>query len=328
MAYDWTGKTSYLAPLEDEGPAMASFVTANVLDRLDKRAVWKDALLAQPRARHAAWQLTGDKSFLESLYAEQIEANALRQYINTDGQLWSDRVNVYAEDLQRARLGGIALLRNGIYPGHAVSWRFEAPATAKSVALLIPDATRTRFTVIGYNLDPVPVKAIVTGWQVDPGEWEVTEGVDANGDDEVDGPGKTRVVAFERSADLPVTFAPKTTTILSFKLVKPGTPYWTRPDLGVDAVDVKAAGGSITVTVHNVGSVSSPAATVGIVSAAGKVVATARVPAIEAPLDLRPKTATVTLTAPAGTPLKGARVVIDPHGALQEITKKNNGVVL
>ena len=328
MAYDWTGKTSYLAPLEDEGPAMASFVTANVLDRLDKRAVWKEALVAQPRARHAAWQLTGDKTFLESLYAEQIEANALRQYINTDGQLWSDRVNVHAEDLQRARLGGIALLRNGIYPGHAVSWRFEAPATAKSVALLIPDATRTRFTVIGYNLDAVPVKAIVTGWQVDPGEWEVTEGVDANGDDKMDGPGKARVVAFERSADLPVTFAPKTTTVLSFRLVKAGTPYWERPDLGLDAGDVKAGSSSISVTVHNVGSVASPSATVGLVTAGGKVVAAAQVPAIEAPLDLRPKTATVTVTVPAGTPLKGARVVIDPEGALKEITKKNNAVVM
>ena len=326
MAYDWTGNKAYLAPLEDEGPAMASFATANVLDLLGKRAQFRDALVKQPRARHAAWQLTGDKALLESRYADQIEANALRQYINTDGHLWSDRVQVFAEDLQRARMGGVALLRNMIYPGHVVSWRFEAPAKATSVALLVPDATRTQFTVLGYNLTAAAVKATMSGGQIDPGEWEVTEGIDANGDDKMDGPGKTRVVTFERSADLPVTFAPRTTTVLSLKLVKPGVPYWTRPDLGLDARDVKPSAGAITVTVHNVGSVTSPASSVALVGADGKVVASAAVPAIEAPLDLRPKTATVSIAVPAGTTTKGGRVVIDPQNALQEITKKNNGV--
>ena len=191
MAYDWTGKAAYLAPLEDEGAGMATLVNANVLDRLGRRDAWKAALVpGQPRARHAAWQVTGDKTFLESLYADQIETAALREYINTDGHLWSDRVNVPTDDLQRARLGGVALVRNAIYPGHTVSWRFTAPARATSVAILIPDATRTQFTVIAYNLEKVPVRATMTAWQVEPGQWEVTEGLDANGDDKIDGPGR------------------------------------------------------------------------------------------------------------------------------------------
>jgi hypothetical protein len=40
--------------------------------------------------------------------------------------------------LQRARLGGIALVRNHEFPGHAVSWKFAAPANDQSVAILIP----------------------------------------------------------------------------------------------------------------------------------------------------------------------------------------------
>jgi hypothetical protein len=306
---------------------MATLVTANVLDRLGKRDAWRSALVpGPPRARHAAWQLTGDKTYLESLYAEQIEAAALREYINTEGHLWSDRVNVPADDLQRARLGGVALVRNAIYPGHTVSWKFAAPAKAASVAILIPDATPKQFTVIAYNLENAPVKATMTTWQVEPGQWEITEGSDAGGDDKMDGPGKTRVVELERSSDLDVSFAPRTTTILSLKLVKPGTPYWTRPDLGIDAGDVKRTGAIIEVTVHNVGAVPSPAASVGLIDANGKVLATAAVPAIEAPLDLRPKTAKVTLGVPAGTPARGVSVVIDPQRALEEITRRNNVV--
>jgi hypothetical protein len=329
MAYDWTGKTSYLAPLEDEGAGIINWLTVNALERLGKRDAWRATLVpGQPQTRHAAWQLTGDKAYLEALYADQIEAARLREFINTEGHLWSDRVNVPAADLQRARLGGIALMRNAIYPGHTVSWSFEAPARATSVAILVPDATRTQFTVIGYNLEARPVAATMTGWHVDPGHWEVTEGIDTNGDDRIDAEAATRTVELERSSDVKVTFAPRTTTILKLKLVKPGMPYWTRPDLGIDTGDVKLSAGAIDVTVHNVGSVASPESSVGLLAPDGKVIATAAVPAIDAPLDLRPKTATVALPVPVGAATKGARVVIDPQNGLREITKKNNSVTL
>jgi hypothetical protein len=301
----------------------------NALERLGKRDAWRATLVpGQPQTRHAAWQLTGDKAYLEALYADQIEAARLREFINTEGHLWSDRVNVPAADLQRARLGGIALMRNAIYPGHTVSWSFEAPARATSVAILVPDATRTQFTVIGYNLEARPVAATMTGWHVDPGHWEVTEGIDTNGDDRIDAEAATRTVELERSSDVKVTFAPRTTTILKLKLVKPGMPYWTRPDLGIDTGDVKLSAGAIDVTVHNVGSVASPESSVGLLAPDGKVIATAAVPAIDAPLDLRPKTATVALPVPVGAATKGARVVIDPQNGLREITKKNNSVTL
>jgi hypothetical protein len=111
--------------------------------------------------------------------------------------------------------------------------------------------------------------------------------------------------------------------------VKPGAPYWSRPDLGIDRRDLPPTAGPLAVTVHNVGSVRSPATTVALVTADGSIVMTAPVPAIDAPLDLQPKTAKVRLgVVPAGTPVKGARVVIDPKGELQEITKRNNAVEL
>jgi len=121
------------------------------------------------------WQLSGDKTKLERLYAAQIEEASLLEFINTEGSLWIDRVGTPTAELQRARLGGVALVRGALYPGHTVSWKFTAPAKADDVAILLPDATRTSFKVIAYNLSTAPVGAELTGWNVDPGMWEITQ---------------------------------------------------------------------------------------------------------------------------------------------------------
>ena len=78
--------------------------------------------------------------------------------------------------------------------------------------------------------------------------------------------------------------------------------------------------------VHSLGSVDAPAAAVALVDAAGKRLASAEVPALKAPLDLHPKTATVEMTLPAGA--HGAAVVIDPDTRMREITRMNNKVGL
>ncbi|HVS50991.1 MAG TPA: LamG-like jellyroll fold domain-containing protein [Opitutaceae bacterium] len=345
--WKWTDDKKYLTPILDGGPASALTVNANTLDLLGLRAT-----LAQPAAtaeaapdapargargrgrgfgannEHTQWQLTGDKSRLEALYAAQIETCALLHYINTDGSLWIDRVSVPYTELQRARLGGVALARNSLYPGHTVSWSFAAPASDQSVALLIPDATTTSFKVIAYNLETTPVRATMTGWNIDPGQWEITQGIDANNDDVADQPGAARTEKFERSRSLDFTFAPRATTILTFKLKTPGTPYWSRPDLGLDANDVALRGNALHVRVHSLGSVAAPASSLALRNAAGKVVATAAVPALDAPNDLLPKTAEVTLPLPAGFSSTGATVELDPDHQLEEITTRNNVVKL
>ena len=49
---------------------------------------------------------------------------------------------------------------------------------------------------------------------------------------------------------------------------------------------------------------------------------------LKALLDLYPKTATVSLTLPAGIDRKGGSVIIEPGGSLPEITQLNNRVQL
>ncbi len=332
-AYRWTGDKKYLQALTDEGPTLQT-VNSDAIDMLNLRdTVGKQAATG---GGHLAWQMTGDTQYLEQTYRAQLEAEAAREYINTEGSLWIDRVadggGFNTGDLQRARLGGIALQRDRVYPGNIISWQFDAPATGESVAILVPEATPGHFKVIAYNLDSTPVKAHMTGAEIDPGQWEVVQGTQPTTQNTATaGPIQnpiTSTVDFERSKTLDFTFAPHTTTVLELTLKTKGVPYWSRPDLGMDPEDVKVEGKTIKVTIHSIGSVDAPASKVVLRDHAGKVLATVKAPALKAPLDLQPKTTTVTLTLPANADFHGGTVTIEVPTPTPEITQRNNRVTV
>ncbi|MDP2984130.1 MAG: LamG-like jellyroll fold domain-containing protein [Candidatus Latescibacter sp.] len=334
-AYRWTGDEKYLLPINDAGPGIMGTLNANVLDLLGKRDTWGKQIAARtdPHSggdinRHVAWQMSGNKQYLEELYGDQIANSTQRMYLNTDGQWWIDRVTVTSTELQRARLGGVAEWRGAFYPGHVVSWKFKEPANGESVAILIPKAKTDEFTVLVYNLKREPVSAAMTGWDVAPGTWEVTVGRDTNGDDVAETSVDKRTVKFERTGTLDFTFDPGATTVINMKLVSKGTPYWERPDLGISMDDVKVSGSDLAVTVHNIGAVDTPQADIVLRDAGGASIASATVPALKAPVDLQPKTATVTFRISAGKSIEGCRLVIDPDHKLTEITLRNNEILL
>jgi Concanavalin A-like lectin/glucanases superfamily len=351
-AYRWTGDKKYLLPFMDAGPTALGHISSDGLDALKLRDTWGKQMVAaaatvDPATGVAsagaqsmsgstetfAWQVSGDTKYLDRLYSQQLEDESNREWINTEGSLWIDRVTDSAgpmfvnTELQRARFGGVALIRNHIYPGNAVSWRFEAPAKADSLGILIPEATTDHIKIIVYNLDAVPVKTQMTGWEIDPGQWEITQGIQASKDAELTGV-KKWTAEFERSKNVALMFAPHTTTVVELKLVKAGVPYWSRPELGISSDDVKVEGRTMKVTVHSLGSVDAPASKVVLRDKTGKVIASATAGALKAPLDLIPKTEDVLLSIPAGTDWKGGSVSIEMSGDLPEITQLNNRVEL
>ena len=341
-AYRRTGDPKYVKPFVDAPMESLQLVNNDALDMLSMRKTETDPLItvANSSSRsnetvwQLAWQVTGDTSYLNKVYASQIQTAHEREFINTKGSLWIDRIYFNNGELQRSRLGGVALMRNYCYPGNAVSWRFEAPANDQSVAILVPEATPDHVKIIAYNLDSVPVKARMTGWEIDPGQWTITQGTQqgiGNAPPPADAPVKdvsTRTTPFERSKDVEITFAPRTTTVIELKLTSKGTPYWSRPDLGIDPEDVKVDAQNMTVTVHSVGAIDAPASKVVLRGHDGKTIASAEVPALKAPVDLTPKTTQVTLSVPAGADLKGASVTVECGGSVPEITLMNNSVVL
>jgi len=123
-------------------------LNANTLDALDRREDWGQALVEQANARgasgyplYAAWEMTGDRSYLERLYGDEVQRASQRMFMMTEGHWWSDRVEVYSEFLQRARLGGMALRRNRRYGRclRTCAWAFADPA---GDAYLRPDLVR------------------------------------------------------------------------------------------------------------------------------------------------------------------------------------------
>jgi hypothetical protein len=332
-AYRWTGDKKYLVPLLDNGAVSVEQINSDAVDMLGLRETIGKQIAAAPAGLGAgqfAWQMTGDTQYLEQIYRTQLQAESDREYINTEGSLWIDRVadggGFNTADLQRARLGGIALVRDRVYPGNVVSWQFDAPATDESVAILIPEATPDHFKLIAYNLDPVPVTAHMTGWEIDPGKWQITQALQGASLNSSAQGATTRTVEFERSRDIDITFAPHATTVMEFKLVEKGVPYWSRPDLGIGPDDVKVEGNRMKVTVHSLGAVDAPASNVVLRDRAGKVIASANAAPLKAPLDLFPKTETVALVLPPHADWKGGSVTIESTGDIPEITQRNNRV--
>jgi len=319
-AYRWTGDRKYLQPFLDAGPRALGQLSANGLDLMGVRESWGPKLpqLAaggDAALRHFAWQATGDAKYLEDLYTDQARAARLREYINTLGSLWIDRVNVPDAEIQRARLGGIALIRNYTYAGHVVSWRFAEAGAEARVAILVRESTPDHVRITACNLDAKPVVATMTGWDIEPGTWSLRVGG-----------GAARTVPFERTTSVDVTFPPGAETSIEMRLVSRGVPYWSRPDLGLSEGDVHVSGRTVRVRVHSLGSVDAPASKVSVRDAAGRTMASASVPPLKAPIDLAPKTADVTLTLPAGASLEGASVVVEMSGTAPEITLRNNVV--
>ena len=153
-------------------------------------------------------------------------------------------------------------------------------------------------------------------------------GTDANGDDKADGPVTTQQVPLERSASVSVTFAPRQTTVLDFELAQPTLAVEKRADLGIGVDDVRLNGRQLSVTVHSLGALATPAGRLEVRDLSGRVLTQVPIPPLPAPLDLRPKIAELRVTLPAGFAMHGSRVVVGLPGDAPEVTRLNNEVVL
>ena len=329
-AWRWTGDDKYLLPLKGEIARQAGRgldeLNSDVIDMLGLRAQATPMIKAQiekgsddPFLLYQAWRSTGDTSYLERVYTDEITTAEQRMWMMTDAHWWSDRVELFSDTLQRSRLGGMALRRNQMAPGHIVGWRFDTPTAAEDVGILVTGGPKG-FKITGYNLTGKPIHAVMTGWDVTAGQWTLARAVDGAAAEPASS------VAFERTIGLDVVFAPGQTTTFDLALVTPAAPVFDRPDLGVGQDDVKAGKGRLTVTVHSLGAKPAQASVVVLEDATGHELARATAPALSAPLDLKPKTAQIILASTAGWKA-GYRVrILTPAGA-PEITQLNNTVI-
>ena len=336
-AYRWTGEARYLKPINyrvaNSGPTGLALLNENVLDVMGKRSAWSGKLIDAVKKQdgstpdfphHVAWEQTGNLDYLATIYRAEAREKLQNFYMNTEGHWWSDRVESPTVNLQRARLGGVALKRNQTYPGHTVSWRFNDPEAATQVAIAIPAPQQGRFTVIAYNTSHKTQRASMTGWNVAPGQWRITQGVDRDNDGKIDGAGKTHEVAFEKSASLDIEFPAGHTTLLQLERIAEATPVELRPDLGIGYGDVRVTGDAIEVTVHSLGHADAPAGFVVLEDARGRELVRAAFPALAAPRDLHPITTQVRLPLSNAANKQAAQLRLIIGGEVAEITERNN----
>ncbi len=184
--------------------------------------------------------------------------------------------------------------------------------------------SREAFKVIAHNTGTRTANAAMTGWNVAPGRWRITSGVDRNGDETIDGRAQTREVVLESSASVDLAFASGQTQVFEFELIEAGTPVETRADIGIGRGDVRVVDGAVEVTVHSLGHADAPGGVAVLEDARGRELARADIPALEAPRDLRPRNATLRLEHAAGLDPRGGRVRIALPDDGEEVTRLNN----
>lgn len=337
--WDWTGDTRYLRPIAanmaapnlsalsalnadlmartPEGAGLAQSIAAGRI-KPDGAAIDRNLGGASDGdfARFVTWQQKGNTQILADLYGSEILSDVHRMHLLTEGHLWSDRVSVPSELLQRARLGGVAHRRNAYYPGNLVRWRFEGPVQAEDVGILIPNGDPRRFTVTTFNMATAPAPAIMTGDQLVAGTWRVTDDDGA------------REVVMERGRDVALTLPSRRTATYRFELVQAGDDPATRPDIGLSADDIAIAPGKLRVTAHSLGAKPTPAGTATVTDGAGRIVGQARFAALAPPVDLLPKTATVAIALPRGVATNGLRVALTLDGEPAETSGANNSAIV
>ncbi len=294
----------------------------------------------------AAWKLTGDKKYLEPVpenlfnkrefdkmkiagnYRNEITNLGIREYINTEGSIWIDRISSFNPIIQEDRLGGVALTRTNIlYPTHHVSWKFEAPASWESMALYVQESGPEKIGIIAYNLENKPVNAEMTLWDVLPGNWSMTTGIDTDDDQIPDNDLSESSVNPGGGEMLKLTFAPRKYTIISLELKESAEQgYWELSDIAIGKEDITVSENEITVRVHNIGAVISPETEIVVRDSKGIQIGSAIVPPVEAPVDLKPRCTDIKISIPSGTGHTATKIELDPEHKIKQITRRNDSV--
>lgn len=297
---------------------------------------------------YAAWKFTGDEKYLKpidpALYEQQqdrfpgtdigeaaakryediLRKAALREYINTDGQLWVDRGVIDIAVMQQDRIGGVGHERFSLYPRHYFRWQFK-PSQEMDVAVMVTYAAPDKIRLSAFNMTDDDITAHMIMEDIIPGKWTVKAGT---------GPeigvmeqSEEREMELEWMGGLPVVFKPGRHTVLELDLREREKGYWERPDLAMDREDVIIRDDCIRVRVHNIGAAESAETELVLKSPSGEILRRSQVPPIPAPNDLYPKVMEIPLWT-RGIDLAGCSVELDPENRMKEITKTNNRIVL
>jgi hypothetical protein len=205
--------------------------------------------------------------------------------------------------------------------------------TTKDFAAAVLAADPQGLRILYYSLAPDAREIGVVPWDLEPGgKYRLVYGEDANDDGTIDLVVERREF-LHRQAGSPISLAvePRTTYVIEVDQIARGRAVALAPDPGLSTDDIRYVPdrGMILARVHNVGSLPVRNVEVafydGDPQGAGRRIGTSRIPNIEAPVDLEPRTVTVGINHRIGDEPREIYVVLDPDDQIpDEITTFNN----
>jgi hypothetical protein len=215
--------------------------------------------------------------------------------------------------------------RNKLFRSHGASWEGFGTDYAALVRTCRPD----RFFALLYNFTTEPLEGSLRLWNAEHGRYQMTTGVDTDGDDIIDrGQTPPRQIEVVRGAPIAIALPPRQVAVIELVREERLDPLPLRADLALASREITVgADGLVEGVAHNIGSAAAPAVVVALVDAEGRRHGRVDLGRLEAPLDLRPRRLSFQLAGlPAGA--EGWQVVVDPADSVPEITEGNNAVAV
>jgi len=201
------------------------------------------------------------------------------------------------------------------------------------MSALVEESSPTSIRIRSFNHSTAVKTGEVAFLQLDCGEYEITQGIDANNDGKIDHVRKKEAWALtQRNGSYNISFAPRTEELIVVRQVKSQKQQGAAAcDLALSRAELNVttpANGEVVVTipVHNIGTVDAANVAVELVSVSGspEIVEKTTVRRIDAPHDLLPKHESVSFTVPARPGRYMLRV--SGQGNVSEITLVNNTI--
>jgi len=310
----------YIAETGDAG--LKDRFTARVADP----AFWKTSLhndnYYELDTFYLAWQTSGDLRFIDEGTKLTLNDITWELPMLTMGEQSADRVWTPQRLVNRIVLGGPAMLRNELYPKHAVSWE---NATGR-VAPFVRSQGRKHLEVWVCNLEQNPVKLSMRLWRLDHGLYAIREGPDRDQNGVHDGPAESRQVELARYGTVSLSIPARTLWLVTCRQLTSLDDIRQRPDLAVSAEDARydARNGVLTVVVHNIGAKATGPFALRVTSGGKTLLEEKALGSLDAPADLSPKTVELRLTNLKGEENAVLTIHLDPDDRLSEITEVNN----
>ena len=286
------------------------------------------APVAHPSSAFERWLATGDLVPLAQYYRERVEEYRRGTlYLYTEAQPSTDRLwGLWDENLFLAYLGGYAAghRRTSNWPGLAISYT----DAGTDLASLVLENRVDRVEVLVYNFEAQRTGVEMRLWQLEPGLYELRVGADASG--EMGETTSTREVSVRRGTRIEVPLRYGQMQLVRLRQLEARPEPDLLPDLAIGRRDVAIdpEAGSLTVTVHNVGSAPAGTFEVRLTGERGEAIAARTIEGLAAPVDLQPRTATASFQLSALSAAGVASVQVAPLAPDLEITDENNAVTL